>query len=148
MDTKNDPTSCESRVDGELANRLAEFFPDVTGWSLLKCARRLKEEGRKLDTPDAGRAREQVLDVIRERAREDLLSVEEIITYRLCLSWGGPSEYFELNWSPDGREWRGGRYILHGWFEGASRQLTDEQVEQVAELFGILPPDSTDVNRR
>ncbi len=70
MGAKNDGATCENRLDQELKGRLEDFFPDVSGWSLLKCARRLKEEGRALATSDVERAREEVLHVIRQRARD------------------------------------------------------------------------------
>jgi hypothetical protein len=147
MGTDNNTAACERRIDQKLKDRLAEFFPDVTGWSLLKCARRLKEEGRALATPDVECAREEVLETIRQRAHEDLLSVDKTVTYRLCLSWGGPADYFELDWSPHNGEWRGGRYLFQDWFDGASRALTLEQVEQIAELFGIHPAEEADASR-
>ena len=143
---KNTPT-CENRIDQKPANRLEEFFPDVAGWSLLKCARHLKEEGRTLGSADLECAREEVLESICQRAHEKLLSVDEIVTYRLCLSWGGPADYFELDWSPNNREWCEGRYLFQDWYDGASRTLTVEQVEQVAELFGIHPTENVEPSR-
>ena len=35
-------------------------------------------------------------------------------TYKLCLSWRGPADYFEIDWSEDSRTWLGTR-LLAGW---------------------------------
>src|SRR5436190_21798885 len=96
MEGNEKQKACEQRIDQELKGRLEEFFPDVTTWSVLKCARYLKSEGREIKTADIEELRQEVVDLIRERAQEDLLSVEKITTFKLCLSWGGPADYFEL----------------------------------------------------
>jgi len=137
MEANKPQKTCEQRIDEELKARLAEFFPDVSTWSVLKCARLLKSGGRLLTTANVGELRDEVLEVIREQAVESLLSVEKITTYKLCLSWGGPADYFEFDWSEDSRTWVGGRYIFQDWFDGASRSITAEQAEELAEFFGI-----------
>jgi hypothetical protein len=137
-ETKTQKT-CEQRIDQELKSRLEDLLPDVTTWSGARCARYLKREGRTPQTADVDELRQEVLDLIRERACEDLLSLEKITTYKLCLSWGGPADYFELDWSEDSRCWVGGRYVFQDWFDGADRQIPAEQVEQIAEVYGIYP---------
>ena len=137
MEANKPQKTCEQRIEEELKGRLAEFFPDVNTWSVLKCARHLKSGGRSIHTADIGELRDEVRDLIREQALDSLLSVEKITTYRLCLSWGGPADYFELDWSDDSREWVGGRYVFQDWFDGAKRSITAEQAEELAELFGI-----------
>ena len=74
-----------------------------------------------------------------DEAREALLSVEQILTFKLCLSWGGPADYFELDWSPEAKAWSGGRYLYQDWFDGASRELSAEQAEELADLYGLYP---------
>lgn len=137
MDANNPHKTCEQRIDQELKERLEQFFPDINSWSVLKCARHLKSEGRPIRSAELGELRGEVSELIREQALDSLLSVEKITTYKLCLSWGGPADYFELDWSDDSRAWIGGRYIFQDWFDEAKRAITPEQAEEVAEFFGI-----------
>jgi len=139
MEGNKKEKSCEQRIDGELNGRLEEFLPDVSTWSGPKCAKYLKSEGRQNTTANVDDARQQVLDCIREQANENLLSVEKSTTYKLCLSWGGPADYFELDWSEESGAWVGGRYVFQDWFDGATRRITPEQAQELAELFGIYP---------
>jgi len=74
-----------------------------------------------------------------EEARENLLSIEKLTTFKLCLSFGGPADYFELDWSPEASAWVTGRYIFQDWFDGATRTISAETTEQVAEAYGIYP---------
>ena len=139
MEENRKEKTCDQRIDKQLKGRLEQYFPEVNTWSVLKCARYLKKEGRQLKTANVEELREEVLDRIREDASENLLSVEKVTTYKLCLSWGGPADYFELDWSEESKAWVGGRYIFQDWFDGADRSITPEQAEQLAELFGIYP---------
>lgn len=87
-------------------------------------------------------ALEMTLREIRENpdeATENLLSVEKTITFTLCLSWGGPADYFELDWDPEAKSWTGGRYLFQDWFDGASRNIVADLAEEVADIFGIYP---------
>ena len=85
------------------------------------------------------------LEDIRKSARYDPddenyiepLSIDRVVTYKVCLSWGGPADFFELDW--DGEGWIGGLYIYQDWFDGATRNITDEEAEEIAEAFGIYP---------
>lgn len=131
--------TCEQRIDKEMKERFEQFFPELNTWSVLKCARYLKQEGCDIKTADIDELREEVLDRIRQAAQENLLSVEKITTYKLCLSWGGPADYFELDWDQESKSWNGGRYIFQDWFDGATRSISAEQAEQLAELYGIYP---------
>ena len=139
MEENRKEKTCEQRIDKQLKGRLEQYFPEVNTWSVLKCARYLKTEGQQVKTANIEELREEVLDRIREDASENLLSVEKVTTYKLCLSWGGPADYFELDWSEESKAWVGGRYIFQDWFDGADRSITPEQAEQLAELFGIYP---------
>ena len=139
MEANKPDKTCEQRIDKELEARMEQFMPDISTWGVLKCARHLKSEGREIKTADIEELRSEVLDLIREQACDQLLSVEKVTTYKLCMSWGGPADYFELDWSDDSSAWLGGRYIFQDWFDGARRSISDEQAEQLAELFGIYP---------
>jgi len=139
MEGNKKEKNCEQRIDKQMKDRFGQFFPDVSSWSVLKCARYLKSEGRRIETANLEELREEVMEVIRERAWESLLSLEKLRTYKLCLSWGGPADYFELDWCEESKCWNGGRYIFQDWFDGATRSISAEQAEQLAELFGIYP---------
>lgn len=132
-------TSCEDRVAEELEGRLKQFLPDVEDWSAEECAKYLADDRTDTGAVDVEDLRQEVLQLVQERAAESVLSVDKHITYRLALSWGGPADYFEFNWDPDSKSWISGRYIFQDWFDGADRPLTTGQVEQLAELFGIYP---------
>ncbi len=139
MESTKRQKTCEERIDEELKQRLEQFLPDVQSWGVLKCARHLKAEGRTLRTADLDQLRDEVFDLIRERAAESVLSIDQVTTYKVCLSWGGPADYFELDWSTEARTWIGGRYVFQDWFDGASRSISHDQVEELANLFGIDP---------
>ena len=139
MEANKTKKTCDERIDEELRDRLNQLLPDVQNWGVLKCARHLKTEGHPIRTAAIDQLHDEVLGLVRERATESVLSVEKLITYKLCLSWGGPADYFELDWSQDARAWVGGRYLFQDWFDGASRHLDGNQVEELANLFGIDP---------
>lgn len=139
MEESKKQKTCNEKIEENFRGRMQDFLPDISSWGVLKCARYLKSEGRTLTTADIEDLRGEALELVRERACESVLSLEKITTYKLCLSWGGPSDYFELDWSDESRSWVGGRYIFQDWFDGAERRVTAEQVEQLAELFGIYP---------
>lgn len=139
METNTPRKTCEQKIDAELKDRMEQLLPDVESWSVLKCARHLKSEGQEITTADQGELQSAVRDIIRERACESLLSVEKIKCYKLCLSFGGPADYFELDWSEDSECWVGGRYVFQDWFDGANRSISASSAEELAELFGICP---------
>jgi len=139
MEETKTQTTCRERIDQELKERLEELLPDVSTWSVLECARYLKAEGHTLQTADVDELRQEAIELVRERACENLLSVDKVTTYQLCLSWGGPADSFELDWSEDSGCWIGGRYVFQDWFDGANRRISAEQAEQIADLFGICP---------
>lgn len=65
------------------------------------------------------------------------LSIERVITYKACLSFGGPADFFELDW--DGYSWSGGRYIYQDWYDGATRKINGDEAKELADTFGIYP---------
>jgi hypothetical protein len=65
------------------------------------------------------------------------LSIDRIVTYKVCLSWGGPADFFELDW--DGKGWSGGRYIYQDWYDGATRKINADEAKELADTFGIYP---------
>lgn len=139
MEESKKQETCEQRIDTSLKSRLEELFPAIGDWGVRKCAKFLKEAGRETTSADVDELREEILELNRTQAIESLLSVEKKTTFKLCLSYGGPADYFELDWSEDSREWVGGRYIFQDWYDGANRPLTAQQAEEIAELYGIYP---------
>jgi hypothetical protein len=134
--------SCEQRIDQQLRQRLEEFLPDVSKLGVLKCVRHLTNAGRAVKTTGLEELRAELLDLIHEEARNTLLSVEHIHTYKLCLSYGGPADFFELHWSKGCNGWMGGRYLFQDWFDGAERSISSEEAEQLAEVFAIFPEEN------
>jgi hypothetical protein len=112
---------------------------DVGSWSRKRCIRFLADNDHGFVPADAASLRDQVRETGQEMAGESLLSLETLRTFKLCLSWGGPSDYFEIHWSEQCREWTGGRYIFQDWFDGAKREISADVAEQIAELFCIWP---------
>lgn len=128
---------CEQRIDKHLSNRLAQLIPDLDSWTISQCKHFLKSEGYNITGRNAAALRDAVKDTIQNQARESLLAIEKKQTFRLCLSWGGPSDYFEIDWSETQETWTGGRYLFQDWFDGASRSISSEVAEQLAEVFAI-----------
>tara|TARA_R100000963_G_C4546950_1_gene41564 strand:+ start:137 stop:478 length:342 start_codon:yes stop_codon:yes gene_type:complete len=108
--TTTERKTCEQLVDQELKDRLEQIR---------------KSAGLDPDDEDS------------EDCYFEPLSIDRVTTYKVCLSFGGPADFFELDW--DGEGWIGGRYIYQGWFDGATRKITDEEAEEIAEAFGIYP---------
>lgn len=131
--------TCEDRIANAMEGRLKQFIPQVEQWSADECTRYLGDEGRCVTATEIGDLRDEVLQMVQERATESLLAVDKRITYRLCISCGGPADFFELNWDPEAACWTSGSYIFQDWFDGASRPLSVDQVERLAEVFGLYP---------
>lgn len=139
METKETKNTCDQRIDAKLKDRLEQLLPDVETWSVLRCARYLKSEGQELRSADLDELQSDVREIVRERAFESLLSLDRIKTFKLCLSYGGPADYFELDWCEESKAWVGGRYVFQDWFDGANRTISTDLAEQLADLFAISP---------
>lgn len=139
METKETQKTCDQRIDEELKDRLEQLLPDIETWSVLRCARYLKSEGQELRSADLDELQSDARELVRERAFESLLSLDRIKTFKLCLSYGGPADYFELDWSEESKAWVGGRYVFQDWFVGANRTISADLAEQLADLFAICP---------
>jgi len=139
METKETKKTCDQRIEEEMKDRLEQLLPDIETWSVLRCARYLKSEGQELPSADLDELQFDARELVRERALESLLSLDRIKCYKLCLSYGGPADYFELDWCEESKAWVGGRYVFQDWFDGATRTISTETVEQLADLFAIVP---------
>jgi len=67
---------------------------------------------------------------------ECILSIDSYKVHRVCLSCGGPADYFELHVTQDGiaRIF----YEYQNWFDGARIELTGRAFEVVAQMFSYL----------
>lgn len=136
----NRSESCEQLIERAMQGRFAELIPDIYTWDEQACLQYLRDQGHEVPANrELDDLCEEVIEVMKDRNREDLLGLEIIRTYKLCLSWGGPADYFELHWSEQDRDWTGGRYHYHNWFDSAQRSISAEQAEQIADAFDINP---------
>lgn len=100
--------TCKDRIEAELKDRLA-------------------------DISEATDSEEK-----REEFDGQILSVDKKIVYRVCLSWGGPADYFDIELDPEGREIVRISYIFQDWFDGAERELAGQEFDTVASMFDYL----------
>mgnify|MGYP000742922724 CR=1 FL=1 len=63
-----------------------------------------------------------------DRVSECILSIDRRIEYTVCLSWGGPADYFIFHCNEDG-EVVEIRYRLLDWFDGAERIIPVDSTE-------------------
>lgn len=115
-DTRNLP--CEERIAGELADRLADFDAIV------------RREQRASATGDENRREENF-----EEWNNFPLAISKSTLVTVQLSYGGPSDEFEVEISAD-REIVAIRYRFKDWFDGAVRELSRGTSEyETAERF-------------
>ena len=65
------------------------------------------------------------------------LSIERQITYHVALSTGGPADGFRLTFDPESGLLIRGEYYFQDWFDGATRTLSDDDADMIAEAYGI-----------
>ena len=71
--------------------------------------------------------------------QERLLSVDTYTVKKVCMSWGGPADYFEFH-IKDG-EFIKITYIFQDWFDGAEVALEGDNFDTVAEMYFWLLED-------
>lgn len=74
-----------------------------------------------------------------ERFMQGVLSVDSKKVHRVCLSWGGPADYFEIH-VKDGEIaeiW----YLFQDWYDGARMRLDGKSFEVVERMFSYLGED-------
>lgn len=64
------------------------------------------------------------------------LSISKVITHTIMLSYGGPEDGFKIAYSED-NELLGGVYYFKDWGTYDETPITNEQAEQIAELYGL-----------
>ena len=128
---------CEELIDDRLAGRLEDLLPDFDD-----------EEVVKTLADDFGTDREgvessndlkyAVMNDHRDRACEGVLSVEVRKSYRVLLSWGGPSDGFDFVFNREG-DLVECYYFYQDWFDGAKRPFDMAQAEELVQLWCVGP---------
>ena len=104
--------TCEQRVDEQYRGRIIEI-------------------ARCLGSSEASERR-------REDFEQNILSVETVIVHKVLLSWGGPSDFFEIHVDPKEKEIVDIYYVFQDWFDGARRKLEGKAFDVVANMFDYL----------
>lgn len=136
---------CEELIDDRLAGRLEDLLPD---WDNNAIVCNLADEFGLNDPPvDIGSplSDEQIADLTyevqskhRDRVLEGVLSVEVRKSYRVLLSWGGPSDGFDFVFNMEG-ELVECYYFYQDWFDGAKRPVDMAQAEELVQLWCVGP---------
>lgn len=128
---------CEELVADRLAGRLEDLLPDFDDDEVVKT---LADEfdiaqdrkGRDVDLTY------EVRDKHRDRVLEGVLSVDVRKSYRVLLSWGGPSDGFDFVFDKDG-DLVECNYFYQDWFDGAKRPVDLNQAAELAQLYCVGP---------
>jgi hypothetical protein len=138
----NEQSTCEQRIDEQLRSRLEQLLPDLDDADVEQCKELLDHDGREQPDPDddIDEWREAAREAVHDAAIETILSIEKQTTYVACLSWGGPADFFEIDFDQDG-DVIGGRYKFQDWFDRAVRDVGCETAERLPELWAIGPPE-------
>jgi len=99
------------------------------------CAERIDEqlEGRLKDIKEALKS-----DKKRQEFEEGILSCDKRISFKICLSYGGPADYFIINVDPEDHQIMSIQYQFQDWFDGAEKYLEGDEFEAVAQMFSYL----------
>lgn len=124
---------CEELIDERLRDRLAQHLPDWDDEDIV--AEIASELG--VDVANTSEM-EDLPNDYRDRLLEGILSVEKLTTYKVLLSWGGPSDGFEFTFNSEG-ELTDCNYFYQDWFDGARRPVPIGQAEELAQLFVVGP---------
>ena len=74
-------------------------------------------------------------DKIGDELREEILSVEPLRALKITLSWGGPSDGYQLLFDKDGEEALSGVYWYADWFTYAETPLSREELQWVQDAY-------------
>lgn len=128
---------CEELVDDRLAGRLEDLLPDWDDEELVKTLADELDIDQNDLCQDADLTHE-VRDKHRDRASNGVLSVDVRKSYRVLLSWGGPSDGFDFVFNSEG-ELIECEYFYQDWFDGAKRPVPMDQAEELAQLYCVGP---------
>lgn len=128
---------CEELIDDRLAGRLEDLLPDWTNGEEVDSL--ADEFGIDRDElcQDADLL-DEVMDKHRERQTEAVLSVEVHKSYRVLLSWGGPSDGFDFVFDKDG-DLVECYYFYQDWFDGAKRPVDMDKAAELVQLYCVGP---------
>ena len=130
---------CEELIGDRLAGRLEDLLPD---WSSMTDAELRSKVDDMGGDPDAYLETDEVVqqaqDWHRQQACEGVLSVEVRKSYRVLLSWGGPSDGFDFVFNNEG-ELVECYYFYQDWFDGAKRPVDMAQAEELVQLWCVGP---------
>lgn len=137
---------CEELIDDRLTGRLEDLLPD---WEDGTTVCNLADEFDLNDPPieigseelSAGEYADLVYDVRdkhRDRVLEGVLSVDVRKSYRVLLSWGGPSDGFDFVFDKDG-DLVECYYFYQDWFDGAKRPVDMEKAQELVHLYCVGP---------
>ena len=125
--------TCEELVETKLNDRLEDLLFDPHSVDEDDLRARLVDDGLICD--DDYLSHYEMCDVWRDSLLESVMSVSEAKVYTVALSYGGPSDEFEL--IRENGEWTGGAYVYKDWFDGARRAISAEQAESIADALGV-----------
>lgn len=138
---------CEELIDDRLAGRLEDLLPDWDDNTVL--CDLADDLGVQVDPVPVDATddevedarydlRSEVRNAHRDRACEGVLSVEVRKSYRVLLSWGGPSDGFDFVFDKDG-DLVECYYFYQDWFDGAKRPVDMAQAEELVQLWCVGP---------
>jgi hypothetical protein len=130
---------CEELVGDRLAGRLEDLLPEWDGMEVLTALEWASDLG--IDPEDHSSLddlKQEIQEKHRDRALEGVLSVDVRKSYRVLLSWGGPSDGFDFVFNNEG-ELIECEYFYRDWFDGAKRPVPMDQAEELAQLYCVGP---------
>jgi len=74
----------------------------------------------------------------REEFLEGLLAVSKTLHYEIEFSWGGPQDYLDVEIDPETKEVMDATYHFLDWFDGAERELREDDLKLIEEVFSYL----------
>jgi hypothetical protein len=134
---------CDELIADRMAGRLEDLLPDFDELEVedaLELASDLGVEAEDFLPTGAGIRLlvDELRDRHRDRVLDGVLSVDVRKSYRVLLSWGGPSDGFDFVFNNDG-ELVECYYFYQDWFDGAKRPVDMEQAAELAQLYCVGP---------
>jgi len=137
-----EPT-CDERIDEQLADRnrsidtLIDYVSGVDATDADDLSpedlKTLQDHGVEPDA-DGWIAGDDVQRALDEWPAD--IDTKTIRTVTILLSGGGPQDQFELDYDEDG-DLIVGRYRFLDWYDGATRRLSSDRAQLVADTFGV-----------
>jgi hypothetical protein len=75
---------------------------------------------------------------LEEEFEEGILAIDRKVIYRVEMSWGGPSDYFEIEVDPQECQIVDIVYHFLDWFDGAEVTLQGEDFNLAEQMFSYL----------